>query len=367
MTVDALLARLACNSLRGSLLILAVLLLRLLLHNTPRRLACLLWGLVALRMAVPVRLECSFGLIPLAPQAASAVVNAANVGGTGAAATTALAGVWLAGAVMLLLYACFRWRRVLHSVRNAVRAEDGTWVCDRISVPFILLTPLPKIYLPGSISAADRAWALAHERAHLRRGDPWWKLLGFLLLALYWYQPLCWLGWFAFCRDLELACDEAVTAKLPLQERKAYALALVNCCGPAASPLSALSFCASPVKARVLAVLRVRRQSAWITVLAALLWIGAMVGLAMEPVSALRPAASYRSEPPCIDARPVEKTIGSMAQAESAEGMIVQLWLIPNGEAAPEGEGALAITLEGFYEASFDLELNTDNAQKNAD
>lgn len=349
--MEALLSRLAQTSLRGTLLILAVLLLRLLLQKTPRRVICLLWGLVGLRLLLPIRLESRFGLVTLPPQASDVFSGGTALAEkTGTTNTAVLCWLWGIGLAFLLLYTAVHWLRVFHSVRSAVRAEDGAWACDRVSTPFVFGLIQTRIYLPNNLAETDRAWVLAHEQAHIRRGDPFWKLLGFLLLSVYWYQPVCWLGWFAFRRDLELACDETVTARLPLPERKAYALALLNCCASKNAPFPALSFGSSPIKARVRSSLRPRRQPVCISILIIALCTGFFVCLALEPIHASQTVDALPTAKPTFastpqiskDTRPIEKTfsLGDQREAEESQPMQTKLWIIPDGHLAPNENNA---------------------------
>ena len=85
------------------------------------------------------------------------------------------------------------------SVRESIRLVERVWLSDRIDTPFILGLFRPRIYLPASLEETLREPALRHERTHLRRGDPWWKLLGWLILSVFWFSPFLWLCWFLFC------------------------------------------------------------------------------------------------------------------------------------------------------------------------
>ena len=80
----------------------------------------------------------------------------------------------------------------------------------------------PRIYLPYHMDSRDREQVIAHEQAHLRRGDHVWKPLGFLLLTIHWFNPLLWLSYVLLCRDIELACDEKVIKHLDCGQRADY-------------------------------------------------------------------------------------------------------------------------------------------------
>ena len=319
MSVNDLLQTLAVNSLRGGLLILAVLLLRLLLRRMPRRVICWLWSLAGLRLLIPIRLTAFFGLLPAGKTAAPTVVplrpaERIAVPSVISAATQSVARpfdpisllpwLWLTVAAGLLLFALVRALRLRAGLSGAVRRDSGVWVSDRISTPFVFGLLRPGIYLPNDLPQEDLPWVLAHERAHIRRGDLCRKILGFLLLALYWFQPLCWLGWFAFCRDLELACDEAVTAGLPLAERKAYALALLRSGAPV-NAVGVASFGEKPVSRRIRAVLLGRKQPCWLSALLGTACVLLILCLCFEaPASAQSPAPAETAAMSAVPTEP---------------------------------------------------------------
>lgn len=211
----------------------AVCALRLLLRRAPRWGLCLLWLPVGLRLVWPF----SFGsALSLVPRAASHAPGAVLSGGAGAqiadaagsvsgiapaaealeplGLTNVLAALWLAGLAAMLLYAFLSWLRLRLLVREAVPAGDGKYICDRLRDPFILGLFRPRIYLPSDLSEPELGFVLAHERAHLRRRDHIWKPLGWLLLSVHWFNPLVWLAYALFCRDVEHACDESVVGGL---------------------------------------------------------------------------------------------------------------------------------------------------------
>lgn len=163
--------------------------------------------------------------------------------------TNVLAALWLAGLAAMLLYAFLSWLRLRLPVREAVPAGDGRYICDRLRDPFILGLFRPCIYLPSDLSEPELSCVLAHERAHLRRRDHIWKPLGWLLLSVHWFNPLVWLAYALFCRDVEYACDESVVGGLDADGRRAYARALLECSSPrraAACAVLAVCFLTEP-------------------------------------------------------------------------------------------------------------------------
>lgn len=234
-------------SVSAAWMIPAVCALRLLLRRAPRWGLCLLWLPVGLRLVWPFSFGSALSLIPRAASHAPGAVLSGGAGAQGADAagsvsgiapaaealeplglTNVLAALWLAGLAAMLLYAFLSWLRLRLLVREAVPAGDGRYICDRLRDPFILGLFRPRIYLPSDLSEPELVCVLAHEGAHLRRRDHIWKPLGWLLLSVHWFNPLVWLAYALFCRDVEYACDESVVGGLDADGRRAYARALLE-------------------------------------------------------------------------------------------------------------------------------------------
>ena len=113
-------------------------------------------------------------------------------------------------------------------MRVSLPLENGVWICDHLQAHFVLGLLRPRIYLDSQTETTQMAYIIAHEKAHLQRGDHWWKASGFLLLIVYWFNPLLWLAFSLFCRDIELACDEKVIANLGKDGVIAYAETLLD-------------------------------------------------------------------------------------------------------------------------------------------
>ncbi len=284
-------------SISAGWLILAVLLLRLLLKKAPKWISVLLWGLVGLRLVLPFSLQSVFSLIPsaevISPSIGYARHPAINSGvsvldnavnptlGSSLAATPMdsvnpmqivlfLGGlIWTVGIAILLLYGLISYLRLRRKVAEAIPYEKNAWLCDQVKTPFILGVFRPRIYLPSGLNEEETAYVLAHEYAHLRRKDHLWKPLGFLLLTVYWFNPLVWVAYILLCRDIEAACDEKVISDMEMTEKKAYANALVSCSMQRRLVLACpLAFGEVGVKERVKGVLNYRKPAFWIIVAA---------------------------------------------------------------------------------------------------
>ena len=300
------------RSLAAGILILAVVLVRLVFKKAPRWLLCALWALAAVRLVCPVSIESVLSLIPSAePVQPEIIVSAQPAITSGIPAVDAIvnpplaatftpspaqsanplqiwtflaACVWLAGIAALLLYAAVSALRLRLRVRTAVRLEGKVYQSEFVSSPFILGVIRPRIYLPFGLEAGAQAMVLAHERAHLRRGDQLWKPLGYLILAAYWFNPLCWLAYILFCRDIEAACDEKVVRELGEGCKAAYSRALLACSAPkkliTACPLA---FGETGVKARIRSVLNYKKPAFWLVLAAVLASVAVAVCFLTDP------------------------------------------------------------------------------------
>ena len=286
-------------SVCASWLVLAVLLLRVCLRRAPKWFSVLLWGIVAVRLVFPFSVESPLSLLPRTEAIRPAITTvqaqpaqigaAAAVGGSAAPAQSwlsILAWVWLAGAAALLLYTMVSTLRLRYRVREAVRLRGNIYQSERIDSPFVLGTIRPKIYLPYRMDSRDRQHVIAHEQAHLRRGDHLWKPLGFLLLTIHWFNPVMWLSYILLCRDIELACDETVIKKLGCEQRADYMQALVTCSVNrrriAACPLA---FGEIGVKERVKSVMNYKKPTFWIILVAVIACIVLAVCFLTDPVA----------------------------------------------------------------------------------
>ena len=79
------------------------------------------------------------------------------------------------------------------------------------------------IYLPSYMVEEEQIrYAILHEESHYLHGDAFWVIVRYIVLAIYFYDPVIWLAFFASGRDCELACDEAVLGKISEEEGSAY-------------------------------------------------------------------------------------------------------------------------------------------------
>lgn len=228
--------------------------------SPPKAFSVFLWAFVGIRLICPFSFESVLSLIPnaepipqeilfsTAPAVQSgvpllnAVVNpilsesfAPEVGASiNPMQTFAFVAsvVWIIGIAVMILYSLLSYLSIHWKVREAIPYQDQIWLCDHIDTPFILGVIRPRIYLPSDLKEEDVTYVIAHEKAHLKRLDHWWKPLAFLLLTIYWFHPLFWVAYSLLCKDIELACDEKVLKEMGTTIKKSYSDALINCSVP---------------------------------------------------------------------------------------------------------------------------------------
>ena len=299
-------------SLTGSLFALAVMLIRLLFRRAPRWIFCVLWGIVALRLLLPISIESSFSVVPESVASGEIISgvgdryvgkvdvyyennagysDAVDAGrqpiysgegyyvvteqGSLEAPTTVgdtifpvLSWIWFAGVAAMLAYLTISYLLLRRKMAEATLLRENIWQCEQVDSPFVLGFVKPRIYLPYAINNSDMANVIAHEQAHIRRRDHWWKPLGFVLLAVHWFNPVLWVAYILLCRDIEAACDEKVIRRMEKDQKRAYSTALLNCSVHhrriAACPLA---FGEVGVKERVKRVMNYKKPAVWIVIL----------------------------------------------------------------------------------------------------
>lgn len=274
--------------------ILAVIVLRLLFRKSPRWVMGILWALVAIRLICPIVVESPFSVVPKGPlfdketsnlkseQEVQQINNLPDQNQTAGKQVAEikehtakqdetkdfwtdkrktdskkmLSTIWLLGMLVLTGYGIVGSFRVEYQLRFAVPVEQQIWECDTIHTSFLWGLFHPRIYLPSGMNEETKRYVIRHERAHQKRGDHWWKVIGYVLLVIYWFQPLMWIAYWIFARDIEYACDEHVIGNLSFAERKEYAQAFLLCgSGRSRRLAGSLAFGGLGVKPRIKNVL----------------------------------------------------------------------------------------------------------------
>ncbi len=300
-------------SISASWIVFAVLILRFLLKKSPKWITVLLWGIVGIRLICPFSFESVMSLIPSAQTVNPSLLISEPEINTGfetvdnivnpviSEAVTSVepekavnifklsvsifSKLWLIGIAVMLIYALVSYFRLRKKVDTAVRLKDNIYQSEVVVSPFVLGIIKPKIYLPFNMNERDAELVIAHEKAHLMRRDHLWKLLGFLILAVYWFNPILWLGYILLCRDIEFACDEKVIKELDIEKRTDYSETLLNCAASrrmiSACPLA---FGEVSIKQRIKGVLNYKKPTFWFVLAAVVALIAASVCLLTNPL-----------------------------------------------------------------------------------
>ena len=408
----ALLVKLFNMSIAAGIVVLAVVLARLVLRRAPKWLRCALWVLVAVRLIIPTLPQSTVSLVPSAEtiviRQTEQFVGQEQNGNAGVQQDPALndpdltrssgtreieihsgipfinswaedeftkgsndpaavdpgkkvsfldvAGyVWLCGLIVMAGYAAVSFAKLRAKVRASVPRGGCVYVCDDIDSPFILGVIRPRIYLPSGLSADAEAHVLAHEKAHLSRRDQLWKPAGYVLLSIYWFNPLMWLAYVLFCRDIEYACDEKVVGSLNETDRADYSRALLSCSIPRrAITACPLAFGEVGVRDRIKSALNYKKPAFWVIAAAVVICVVLAVCFLTDP----------------RDKAMQGKVTKWFEDDQSAEGQVITLPEYPGVEFRKEGhiyvvkdgkeEVAVHATFGGGIRSAYFCDLNGD-------
>ncbi|MCI8512865.1 MAG: hypothetical protein HFE83_12885 [Lachnospiraceae bacterium] len=305
------------RSLTGAALIVLVLVWRLFFGGLPKRYSCILWLIVFLRLLLSVSIPSPLSLLPVNPEPIMEVTTGEGrllFVDTGlpvidlpvnytlmstmrpTPATSAdpaqiylflFARLWLVGCICFAGVNLFRYFSLRRRLADAIPGEAGVCYSDRISMPMVMGLRKPRAYLPSFLAreenSKEREWVLAHEQAHIRRCDPFMKLVAFAALALHWFNPLVWAAFFLYGRDVEMACDESVLEKFGEERRRSYSEALLHFEERRSALFIPLAFGESHTKRRIKHILRYKRPAFWVSALAVVLMGVSAVALLTNP------------------------------------------------------------------------------------
>ncbi len=302
--MDAVFLKILNLGVSASFLMITVFFLRFALRKTPKWMICMLWGLVAVRLACPFTIKIALSVVPKrplhletgeesAPFPANAAANSPDT--TGIETTTVkdvpkkngkdgmlyaatapqpdtkidifsiFSMIWAAGVVLMVVYYIAGYCKLYRLTRVSMALYENVLICDGIDAPFVFGILRPRIYLPSGLKGTQVKYVVAHEKAHIARLDHLWKTIGFFLLSIYWFHPFCWISYLLFNRDIESACDEHVVRTFNLQDKKNYANALLTySIKPKTITASPLSFGGNGAAKRIRAVLRYKKPAIWV-------------------------------------------------------------------------------------------------------
>ena len=296
--MEQFLRNLVTASIHGSIVILAVILLRFVLRKTPKKYICMLWLLAGVRLLMPIEIQSNLSLQP--------AFTLPDLGVSSWKWVSVLPWIWGVIAAGFGIYSLVSYLKMKRRVADAVKIRGG-WECDGIDTAFILGFIRPRIYIPFGMNRQAQKHILEHERTHLDKGDHWIKMIAFLALALHWFNPLVWVAYILLCKDIEMACDERVVQFMELDERKSYSSALLSCSSKqmrfSANPVA---FGEVSVKQRILKVLNYKKPGFWISLLGVLAFFFVAICLLTNPEKEAGPGIVELPGGTYIEATPEE-------------------------------------------------------------
>ena len=300
--MDGFLHTLLTMSLTAAIAAGVVMVLRLFLKKVPRWITCLLWAVVLLRMVCPVGFSLPVSLMPetvssgayvervfpqaetpaSTPQAATTTTTApaattqtpvtretVAVTPTGPDRDTVLTILWAAGGIACLAWGAISYLRLRLRIADAILVEKNIYETDQIDSPFVCGFFRPRIYLPVGLAEPDRRYVLLHEQAHIRRRDYLTKPLAYVALCFHWFNPVLWLSYHLFGRDIEAATDQAVIRSFGRTDTAGYAAALLHLGHKPSFPQAVpLAFGEENPKHRIRSVLSYKKPAFWVILVA---------------------------------------------------------------------------------------------------
>lgn len=369
-------------NLTASVVILFVICFRQFLKGAPKIFSYALWGIVLLRLLVPVSIESSMSFVPQRTEFSSMVElneqlpeiqfempqdradNEWHRENTAPGeplvqtyrsldAETYLTFGWLAGIAAMLIYSMISYWKLKRKVRVVVPLEKGVYIADDIDTPFVMGFFRPQIYLPGTLDQTEQKFIIAHEKHHIHRGDHIFKALGFLALTIHWFNPFVWAAFILSGRDMEMSCDEAVIRKLGEDVRAEYSASLLNLAtGRRMFSGTPLAFDEGDPTERVRNLARWKKPAVWVILICVITCIVLAVCLLTDPERAF-PTEFEQYFMPDQKAELLsgrngenERTLGVTFEGTSGPRELeLELWYQDSGEQWVKGESGI-ITLQ---------------------
>ena len=322
MLLHAVFSAVLNMSITASIAILVILLARILLKRAPKIFSYVLWAVVLFRLLCPVSLTSQFSLMGLVPAptteagrmeyvswniphterpAVAVDVPASDLNQTtdhGVEPPTVTVGetdsadvlisvvsmVWICGVAAMLMFHLLQLIRLRRNLIGSMPLKDNIYLADYIPTPFVMGLIRPKIYLPSAMSEAEQSYIIQHEKHHIHRGDHVIKLLAFAAVCIHWFNPLVWLAFVLSSRDMEMSCDEAVIKQVGRDIRADYSSSLLQfSTGKRVILGTPLAFGEGETKERIENIMRYKKPTMIIVVLAAVVCVGLTACLSSNP------------------------------------------------------------------------------------
>ncbi len=188
--------------------------------------------------------------------------------------TDILGLIWLLGIVVLIIYSVVSYIKLKKKVLCSIQVEHNLYCADDISTAFVFGVFRPKIYIPSALHGENITYVLEHERTHIKRFDPLKKICAFGITSVHWFNPFVWVAFYFFCKDMEMACDEETVARIGMEKKQEYAMALLQLSSAKKMLAGApLAFGEDNVKDRVRNIVRYKKVWVFVSVVAVIVVI----------------------------------------------------------------------------------------------
>ena len=307
-------------SISASYVILWVLALRFLMQKAPKKFSFFLWFIPLFRLLCPISFTSSVsafkaigatsqkGFVSYPVTGGTAVVNPpifpsqitptpVDIPVSETAQTFdffsvlpyILAAIWILGAAAMLLRLAVSYFKLYRSVKACSKKIGGTLICSDLSAAFVMGFFRPVICLPEGLEGDEKEYVLLHEQTHIKRYDYISKLIFYFALCIHWFNPLVWLAYCLFSRDMEMSCDEAVIKKMGDGIKKSYSLSILALSAP-----SPLSFGQASAKERIVNIMKYKKPAVISVIIAVLAVSAAAVFLLSNPTADVPENSPYK-------------------------------------------------------------------------
>ena len=295
-------------SLTGSVIILAMLVVRLCLKRAPRIFSYALWAVVLFRLLCPVSFSSNVSFLGLLEQkstsqgrmeyisedagsrigletpaavssdsAAQPALPAQNVPQPFSPFSLLLkAGslTWILGITVMIIYSAYSLFLLRKRIRQAAKEREHIYRLPGQGTPFVYGVFRPRIYLSQTLRPEEETYILLHEQIHIRRRDPLFRALAYLALCLHWFNPFVWLAFSLSGQDMEMSCDEAVIRQIGSSVKKKYSASLLALASghPMVKGLP-IAFGEGNTKERIQNILRYQKPARILSLIAALVCV----------------------------------------------------------------------------------------------
>ena len=315
-------------SFLGTVIILLIVVLRaVLINRLPKKTFLILWWIALIRLLVPFSIKSVTSIYSLL-QSIYSDINPVRTAQTTTflpihgnmpeianglseamvqrtESISILSVIWLAGLLLCFGFFAVSYIKCYREFRFSLPVENDileAWKekhplkrslsirqTETIAAPLSYGVIRPVILMPKNTewkNIYQLRYVLEHEYVHIRRLDMLTKLIMIAAVCIHWFNPLVWVMYILFNRDLELSCDETVVCRFGMDIKSVYATTLISM-EEKKSGLTPLcnSFSKNAIEERIRAIMKIKKTSKFAVMISAVLVIGVTGGFATSASS----------------------------------------------------------------------------------